>query len=554
MTNKFELKFVGEAIMYLLRWIQLIYLPLILILTACGGGGSSDDPEPESKLPETVINSPANGSVFAENATISFTGVSTDKENRSLVGSSLEWSSNSDGVFGTGADTSTVLSVGSHNITLEAADSDGGVGSNTVTITVNAAPMIENTIANPNVVVTGDSTVISWSVVDTEGDTLTCSLDVNGDGTVDYTIDDCDNNTSQSHTYSVPGEYSLSLTVSDAINVPVQQGLSITVSDPVVVNVPPTVSRFDSDSSSLEVGESLSFGWSVSDDGDALICSLDAGDGSAIYTIDNCANNISQTHTYTQSGTFLATFTVSDGINSVEETFSVSVTPDDSGDQEPPFISGFTTNTDLAYTTVAATFYWQVSDPDGDTLTCLLDVDGDGSDDYSIQDCANDASQNHAYGAVGDYTARLTVSDGVSSVQQTVSLGVRSHLVLDVTANETVEAGGRALYTITVSNTSAVPVNGVAVLFPVPAELSFIFSTDAEPNAACGTTVCSANLEANWALGTLAVGDSVTITIDALVSSDTSAGTLITAPVRVTSSDVIDHVNRISVIAVEAGE
>ncbi|MBV1880211.1 MAG: DUF11 domain-containing protein, partial [Pseudomonadales bacterium] len=117
-----------------------------------------------------------------------------------------------------------------------------------------------------------------------------------------------------------------------------------------------------------------------------------------------------------------------------------------------------------------------------------------------------------------------------------------------------VAAGDRLLYEITVSNISAVPVDEVAVLFRVPAELSFIFSTDAAPNAACGTTVCSANLEANWALGTLAVGDSVTITIDALVSSDTSAGTLITAPVRVTSSDVIDHVNRISVIAVEAGE
>jgi len=46
-----------------------------------------------------------------------------------------------------------------------------------------------------------------------------------------------------------------------------------------------------------------------------------------------------------------------------------------------------------------------------------------------------------------------------------------------------------------------------------------------------------------WALNTLASGESRTITINAPVVAGAMAGSLITAPVRVTSSDVIDIVN-----------
>ena len=196
---------------------------------------------------------------------------------------------------------------------------------------------------------------------------------------------------------------------------------------------------------------------------------------------------------------------------------------------------------------------------DSDTGEIVWNIESIGVGSTLQREVSITVASDAVAGEILTARAELRHDGGValdaSAEQATTVVASEFPITVDLSATpDPVAAGDRLLYEITVSNISAVPVDAVGVLFRVPAELSFIFSTDAEPNAACGTTVCSANLEANWALGTLAVGDSVTITIDALVSSDTSAGTLITAPVRVTSSDVIDHVNRISVIAVEAGE
>ena len=84
----------------------------------------------------------------------------------------------------------------------------------------------------------------------------------------------------------------------------------------------------------------------------------------------------------------------------------------------------------------------------------------------------------------------------------------------------------------------------------MPAELSFNYSIDAEPNASCGATTCRVGQEASWALGTLESGESRTITINANVLPGVLAGTLISAPIRVTSPDVIDNVSRINITAV----
>ena len=222
----------------------------------------------------------------------------------------------------------------------------------------------------------------------------------------------------------------------------------------------------------------------------------------------------------------------------------------------PPIISEFTMLPSPAYAIVATTFYWQVSDADGDTLTCELDIDADGTNDYTIDDCANMASQGHTYATSGNYTARLTVSDGISEVQTTLSsLEIVSPLLVDVSVNGPAVAGGRVPYTITVSNVSAQPMDDVSVVYTVPAELSFGYASDAEPNAAgCGgVTACANGEEAKWALDTLAAGESRTITINAPVLQGVLAGNLITAPVRVTADDdeVIDIINVSKTTAVE---
>ena len=68
--------------------------------------------------------------------------------------------------------------------------------------------------------------------------------------------------------------------------------------------------------------------WNVSDaDNDTLTCSLDVNDdGAADYTIDDCANNTSQAHTFATEGAHVVRLTVSDGTASPvqgEQTITV---------------------------------------------------------------------------------------------------------------------------------------------------------------------------------------------------------------------------------------
>ncbi len=87
------------------------------------------------------------------------------------------------------------------------------------------------------------------------------------------------------------------------------------------------------------------------------------------------------------------------------------------------------------------------------------------------------------------------------------------------------------------------PVDAGSVLFSVPSELSFDHNADAEPNAAgCGFD-CSPGQQAIFSLGTIAPDTNKVITIDATVAAGLSGGTLITAPVRVTATDLPDIIN-----------
>ncbi len=100
-------------------------------------------------VPEVIITSPANGNTYSQGQSILFTGMATDAEDGSLTGLSLTWTSNLDGLLGTG----TVLTVGnlspgSHTITLTATDSQGVTSTSVVAINVvNTTPVV--TITSP---------------------------------------------------------------------------------------------------------------------------------------------------------------------------------------------------------------------------------------------------------------------------------------------------------------------------------------------------------------------------------------------------------------------
>jgi uncharacterized repeat protein (TIGR01451 family) len=85
-------------------------------------------------------------------------------------------------------------------------------------------------------------------------------------------------------------------------------------------------------------------------------------------------------------------------------------------------------------------------------------------------------------------------------------------------AADPVVPGGDALYDVTISNRSLRAVDGINLWLRVPPELSFYYTTNAEPDSsACGNGTCSNQELGTWVIGTLAAGTSQTVTVNASV-------------------------------------
>jgi len=351
--------------------LHSILIAAFFVLTACGGGGGDDSTGGNTnKAPTASITTPASGMVYAEGSAVMLQGSATDTEDGTLNGNSLSWSSNRDGDLGTGETVTAMLSVGDHVITLTATDSQGVRGMAQVNVHVNGQPTLGTLTVNPGSVNTGTAMTFSWMASDPEGDTLTCQLDVDDDGTADYTITDCGNNLSQVHTYAAAGNYTARLSLSDGINAPRETTVTATVTAPMPVNRAPVVNSFSVDQNTVLTGTTVQFNWSLSDaDGDSLNCMLDVdGDGAPEYTISDCANNTLQAHTYTVAGNMTASLTVTDGSNTVTApALTITVNGNSS-----PVITSFT-------------------------------------------DCANNTTRDHVFSIAGNYSATLRVTDSVNA-------------------------------------------------------------------------------------------------------------------------------------------
>jgi len=111
-----------------------------------------------------------------------------------------------------------------------------------------------------------------------------------------------------------------------------------------------------------------------------------------------------------------------------------------------------------------------------------------------------------------------------------------SALTFDVsTIVNPVAPGSRLLFNITVGNVSTVAVDGVTVVWLLPTGLQFTYSTDAEPNSS-GCSVCSANGQATWSLGTLAAGTTRTISVNTQVLQTVGDGDVISTSFKLTAT------------------
>lgn len=347
--------------------------------------------------------------------------------------------------------------------------------------------VISGLAANPSEPSVGEVVVFSWSVTDGDGNPVSCELDVDDDGTVDYAIPDCLGTTTQAHTYLTAGSKTARLNASSAghsatrtTGVIVSDGSATIVETRVVGSESDaeegsdgSVSRSSSDLElvydrngnqtvavrfgALEVPPlaTITAAWvqfttdEVTTGPTNLMIHGEDADSSATYS--STAFDISSRPLTAASTTWAPT-----GWSTVGEAGAAQRTPDLSGivqeiverpgweqgralslvitgtgertaesyDGDPTaapllhvefrqgvVVGSFSSAPTHPPPNQPVTFSWTVSDPDGDAVSCALDVDGDGSPDYLIADCIGTTTQDHTYPDEGFNTARLTATD-----------------------------------------------------------------------------------------------------------------------------------------------
>jgi hypothetical protein len=152
----------------------------------------SVDAQHVNAKPVAEITSPAQGSTYTTEDSITFAGSGSDNEDGDLSGGHLLWSSDIDGPIGDGETfTSIPLSAGNHQIILTAYDSEGATGTDTVAVSVtadptNTAPVAQITNpANGSTFTTGDNIAFSGIGSDNEdgylsGNALEWRSSING--------------------------------------------------------------------------------------------------------------------------------------------------------------------------------------------------------------------------------------------------------------------------------------------------------------------------------------------------------------------------------------
>ncbi len=203
-----------------------------------------------------------------------------------------------------------------------------------------------------------------------------------------------------------------------------------------VNNEPPVIESFTANPTEGYAPLTVAFSWNVSDrEGDKLLCEIDIGNNGLVdFSISDCTPN-TFSFTFDNPGTYPVKLIVSDsGGNRSEAVVSINVL-ERQDVNKPPYISYFDVFPTQGVAPLEVRIGFSVGDPEGDTLTCYIDVDGDGSADYEIQNCTS-GNLTHKYEKEGHYTVILTVRDkGGNSASEETSVTVVDDILTDDTEN-----------------------------------------------------------------------------------------------------------------------
>ncbi|WP_054560637.1 PKD domain-containing protein, partial [Croceitalea dokdonensis] len=259
-----------------------------------------------------------------------------------------------------------------------------------------------------------------------------------GDGSTANTSD-------TEHTYTQPGTYTASLTVTDAEGLSDFQQITITVN----ANTPP-VAVASANPLSGTVPLTVDFTGSNSTDDTAVTgYTWDFGDG-------NSANIANPQHTFTQVGTFTVSLTVEDAQGLTDQT-TLTITVNDVPNEAPTAVA----SANPLSGTVPLTVDFTGSNSTDDTAVTGYTWDfGDGNS-------ANIANPQHTFTQVGTFTVSLTVEDAQGLTDQTT---------LTITVNDVPNEAPTAV-------ASANPLSGT-----VPLTVDFTGSNSTDDSAVTGYT------------------------------------------------------------------
>ncbi len=366
------------------------------------GDGLTDGNDPDcaaNVAPTANPNGPYNA---VAGSPITFSSAGSTDPDGSIV--AYDWDFG-DGNAATGpSPTHTYVSEGTFTVSLTVTDDRGATDTASTTATITPAPLPPGANAG------GPYSGIVGAIVNFDG---TGSNDP--DGTItSYAWDFGDGGSatgpSPSHSYSVDGIFTVTLTVTDNDGLTGTDSTTATI-NPAGGNTPP-VARANGPYSGTE-GSAVQFSSSGSMDPDGMITSFawDFGDGAT-----SSAEN--PMHTYVAAGTYTVTLTVTDdaGDQSSDTTMAtieaIVVNTPPTADANGPY-SGFVGES-VVFDGSAS------SDADG----TIVRYDWDFGDGTAVEDAG--PAPAHVYSAPGDYTVMLTVFDdagdtGSASTTATIS-------------------------------------------------------------------------------------------------------------------------------------
>ncbi len=324
--------------------------------------------------------------------TVNFDGSNSSDNDGTIV--TYSWAFG-DGSTGTGISTNHMYTTsGAFTVTLTVTDNDGLSDETTRTITVDVA--LEAPVAD---ISSDENSGTAPLTVNFDG-----SGSNDNDGTINlYSWDFGDGNTgtgiTTSHTYTSSGTYTVTLIVTD------NDGLTDETTKTIIVEAPleaPTA-NISSDENSGTAPLAVNFDGSGSNDNDGTIVtySWDFGDG-------NTDSGITTNHTFTTSGIYTVTLTVTDNDGLSDET-TRTITVDVALEAPTADISS-DINSGIAPLTVSFDGSGS-NDNDGSIVGYAWDF-GDGN-------TGNGVTTNHTYTTSGTYTVTLTVTDNDGLTDET---------------------------------------------------------------------------------------------------------------------------------------